>query len=362
MRNDKREKDNVKRGDRSGRYNRPIAFLLLFSLLSGLLLLGGCDLLEEEADAYRVLVMNEAGDPLEGASVQFCTDTICMLQKTDAEGLARFQVAPGVYTVHVLEAPEGYFSDPKQEYITEDVYSTLEIMLFAGESEALAVETSDETAEEKNQARTELSDETAELPEVLAQYRMETYQPVSESRFGALRFSGAQDIAGNPVDDSIFSQNRVTVVNVFASWCGPCMSELPEFSEVSKDLEGTGVGFVGIVNLTNDSAASLQSVIDEFDLTYPVIQAFPELNPYMTGYIPLTFFVDSGGNLLDVTQEEMDAIVRSLMEPYADQYGADWETQAAEIAKEQYGQAPGRIQMPISRDALLMLIADRYAQ
>lgn len=40
------------------------------------------------------------------------------------------------------------------------------------------------------------------------------------------------DIDGNPVDNSLFANATVTVINFWATWCGPCLSELPHFQQL----------------------------------------------------------------------------------------------------------------------------------
>lgn len=61
--------------------------------------------------AYRVIVNDELGQPVEGVKVQFCSDTQCMLGTTDAEGIAVFSVPDGQYAIHILEAPWEYIAD-----------------------------------------------------------------------------------------------------------------------------------------------------------------------------------------------------------------------------------------------------------
>ena len=71
---------------------------------------------------YRVIVTDPDGDPVEGAVIQLCDDSICSFQPTGADGVATFAVEKqGTYEVHVLMAPEGYAPD-------ESVYSTPEIL------------------------------------------------------------------------------------------------------------------------------------------------------------------------------------------------------------------------------------------
>ena len=84
---------------------------------------------ENDAGVYRVIVTAPAGDPVEGAWVQFCTDTACVTAKTDAEGVAVFEVEEASYTVHILKVPKGY-ELPGEDYrpleTYSDVYVTLE--------------------------------------------------------------------------------------------------------------------------------------------------------------------------------------------------------------------------------------------
>ena len=64
------------------------------------------------------------GKPVADASVQFCSDLSCTLQKTDADGMASFEAEEGAYTAHVLKAPEGYEKNDT-EYEFSEAYSDL---------------------------------------------------------------------------------------------------------------------------------------------------------------------------------------------------------------------------------------------
>ena len=81
-----------------------------------------------DAGMYRIIVLDENGAPVEKATVQFCSDVQCMMGKTDAQGLATFEVPEGNYTVHILKVPEGYEKNPN-EYTVPATYSDLSIVL-----------------------------------------------------------------------------------------------------------------------------------------------------------------------------------------------------------------------------------------
>ena len=78
---------------------------------------------------YCVYVYDPDGNPVEGVFIQFCDDTTCAFQSTDANGRAEFSVdVEKVYEVHVLQAPEGYRQD-ERAYETLDSYSDVNIFL-----------------------------------------------------------------------------------------------------------------------------------------------------------------------------------------------------------------------------------------
>ncbi|MBP3912853.1 MAG: TlpA family protein disulfide reductase, partial [Lachnospiraceae bacterium] len=80
------------------------------------------------ASQYRVIV-NDADGPVEGVMVQMCDDSVCNMAKTDAEGIAAFDLPAGIsYEVHVLKVPEGYEEDATV-YHTAETYEDVTIEL-----------------------------------------------------------------------------------------------------------------------------------------------------------------------------------------------------------------------------------------
>ena len=81
-----------------------------------------------EDSLYRVIVLDEDGNPVPEVTVQFCSDTACMMGETDETGTAVFEKERGHYTVHILEAPEEY--EANESEFTLEEYCDLTIYLF----------------------------------------------------------------------------------------------------------------------------------------------------------------------------------------------------------------------------------------
>ena len=77
---------------------------------------------------YRITVVNESMDPVEGAMVLFCSNETCKMAITDKEGVATFADPPGEYEVHVQRLPEGY-NEHTTAYRTKDYYSDMVIVV-----------------------------------------------------------------------------------------------------------------------------------------------------------------------------------------------------------------------------------------
>ena len=77
---------------------------------------------------YRVIVRDADSNPIEGVMVQFCDDKTCMMAKTDADGVASYEVPEGSYTVHILKVPEGYVKT-NDEFKPLETYSDVFVVL-----------------------------------------------------------------------------------------------------------------------------------------------------------------------------------------------------------------------------------------
>lgn len=87
---------------------------------------------ENPGNVYRVITCDESGAPVEGVMVQFCSDQLCQMGETDADGVAVFESEEGAYTVHVYAVPEGY-ADDETEYTAPETYGDVNITIKAAE-------------------------------------------------------------------------------------------------------------------------------------------------------------------------------------------------------------------------------------
>lgn len=118
-----------------------------------------------------------------------------------------------------------------------------------------------------------------------------------------------QDIYGNEVDQKIFQDHEVTMINVWGTFCPPCLEEMPDLGELNKAYAEQGFQIVGIVVDVQDQKLDVvdkqldlaKEIVDQTGADYQHLLITPELVDGKLGEvyaIPHTFFVDKEGNEL----------------------------------------------------------------
>lgn len=109
---------------------------------------------------------------------------------------------------------------------------------------------------------------------------------------------------GAPARLADLGGGKAMVVNFFASWCGPCVREMPDFEEVH-GRRGAEVRFVGI-NLQDSVAAATQLIVDT-GVTYDVVRdERGELFRAVDGFgMPTTVFLSAAGDIVDLHSGEL---------------------------------------------------------
>ncbi len=131
-------------------------------------------------------------------------------------------------------------------------------------------------------------------PDTAADTAAETADPRLAPDFTVL------DREGRPVTLSAM-RGKPVVLNFWASWCGPCKREMPEF-EAAYQTYGADVHFL-FVNLTdgqNETVETAKQCIDSLGYTFPIYfdTASEAAVAYGISSIPTTFFIDAEGKLV----------------------------------------------------------------
>ncbi|MDD2981242.1 MAG: TlpA disulfide reductase family protein [Hespellia sp.] len=113
----------------------------------------------------------------------------------------------------------------------------------------------------------------------------------------------ATDFDGNDVDQSIFSSKDLTVVNLWGTFCGPCIREMPELGELAADYAGSGIQIIGIpVDVSDqDTLETAQSIVAQTGADYVHLVPNKELyDIYLKNVtaVPETLFVDKTGTIV----------------------------------------------------------------
>lgn len=144
---------------------------------------------------------------------------------------------------------------------------------------------------------------------------------------GILSSFTAADLENNEVSQEILADYDLTLVNVWATFCGPCLREMPSLGELAEEYRPQGVNVIGIVSDTLTSEGELDE--DQVDLARDLVEEtkaeYTHLLPSQDLFgllgqiyaVPTTFFVDSEGNqvgdtyMQSMSKEELSELIES---------------------------------------------------
>jgi len=116
-------------------------------------------------------------------------------------------------------------------------------------------------------------------------------------------------------------KGKILVVNFWATWCPPCIAEIPEFIKFQKKYEKQGVQFVGIAI---DQRSKVQTFATEVGMNYPVllgdlagIDLARRLGDQQGG-LPFSVIVDRKGNVVTtqlgtLSTEKLEGIIKPIL-------------------------------------------------
>ena len=117
----------------------------------------------------------------------------------------------------------------------------------------------------------------------------------------------ADTLDGKTLTHEYFANEKLTMINVWATFCGPCKSEMPDLGDLDRDLDDFQV--LGIVtdvidqdgNPDDDQLEVARALADASKVDYPSLilnRSLAELGFATLPSVPTTIFVDKDGNIV----------------------------------------------------------------
>ncbi len=114
---------------------------------------------------------------------------------------------------------------------------------------------------------------------------------------------------------------KVILVNFWATWCPPCVREVPTLNKLHNDFKDKGFVVIGIAI---DSLDAVQDFVDPLDLQYPILLAeqqgieLSQAYGNRLGILPFSVIVDKHGKIVErhrgeISYEQVESLIKPLL-------------------------------------------------
>lgn len=139
------------------------------------------------------------------------------------------------------------------------------------------------------------------LPELRDSIKVGTITPAKVNELVSFETT---DLNGNKVTNDIFKNSKLTMVNVWGTYCPPCIEEMPYIQEIYEEMKKENVNIIGIVGDVDnkDKTETAKTIVEKTGVKY--VNIIPDDNLRNTllkdqiKVFPTTFFVDGNGNIV----------------------------------------------------------------
>ena len=148
----------------------------------------------------------------------------------------------------------------------------------------------------------------------------------TERQVYVFEFEDAVTTDGEKMSSNVFANAKLTMVNVWATFCGPCINEMPDLGELATAYDASEFQLIGIVGDTmegdEDMLSEAKAIIEETGANYPHLLLNEQLYINLVGAsdsVPTTYFFNQKGELLGYvvgakSQDAWEGIINDLLE------------------------------------------------
>lgn len=140
-------------------------------------------------------------------------------------------------------------------------------------------------------------------------------QPTNQQKSTAPDFELAK-VAGGTLKSSDL-KGKITIVDFWATWCEPCIEEIPKYNELHEKYDGKGVQMLGIT-VESGPLKDIKPKVEDFQMKYTVVVGDDKVIEGFGGLIgfPTTFIVDKDWKVykkyLGMTRNKRDMIEKDI--------------------------------------------------
>lgn len=137
-----------------------------------------------------------------------------------------------------------------------------------------------------------------------------TSEASSEPSAEPVLFEGT-DLEGTEVSSDIFSQSKLTMINVWATYCNPCLREMPALGELAADYDTEEFQIIGIVSDVAEGSDQelVETLVQQTNANYTHLLLSESIYYGLlrdVSAVPTTFFLDENGIVLDTVVGAME--------------------------------------------------------
>lgn len=134
----------------------------------------------------------------------------------------------------------------------------------------------------------------------------------------------ATDLEGNTVSEEVFTRSRLTMVNVWATYCNPCLREMPGLGELAAEYDRSEFQIIGVVSdvTEGEDQTLVESLVQQTGAQYTHLLANDSIGQAILSSVdavPTTFFFDQegaylGGVVGSAEKSDWEDLIHELLE------------------------------------------------